>query len=273
MNRYTWRTRSLEGVMFVVALIFLFPIYILVNLAIRKPDDLSSPVAPTKHPTFGNFADAWNQASVGGAMANSMIITVVSVVLLVVLSSMAAYPLARLTSKWSSLAFYGFMVGLLVPFQLGLIPLYKMMRDIGLLGTIFPLIIIYVGLRIPFSLFLYTQFLRQIPLDYEEAAAIDGCSPVQAFFRVVFPLLRPVTGTVVILNGLFIWNDFLKPLLYLSGTSNQTIPVAIYTFVGEYDSQWELIFAALLLGALPVLVAFFFLQKSLIQGFSSGIKG
>ncbi|SCL28913.1 raffinose/stachyose/melibiose transport system permease protein [Micromonospora pallida] len=273
MNRYTWRSASLESVMFMVALLFLFPIYILINLAIRPADDLSSPVAPTKSPTFLNFVDAWNQASIGGAMANSMIITVVSVALLVLLSSLAAYPLARLTSKWSSLAFYGFMVGLLVPFQLGLIPLYKMMRDIGLLGSILPLIIIYVGLRIPFSLFLYVQFLRQIPLDYEEAAAIDGCSPARAFFRVVFPLLRPVTGTVVILNGLFIWNDFLKPLLYLSGTSNQTLPVAIYTFVGEYESQWELIFAALILGALPVLIAFFFLQKSLIQGFSSGVKG
>ncbi len=259
--------------MFIVALLFLFPIYILVNLSIRPADDLSSPVAPTKAPTFANFTDAWNQASLGGAMGNSVIITVVSVALLVLLSSLAAYPLARITSKWSSLAFYGFMIGLLVPFQLGLIPLYRTMRDIGILGGILPLIIIYVGLRLPFSLFLYVQFLRQIPVDYEEAASIDGCSPAQSFFKVVFPLLRPVTGTVVILNGLFIWNDFLKPLLYLSGTSNQTLPVAIYTFVGEYDSQWELIFAALILGVLPVLVAFFFLQKSLIQGFSSGIKG
>jgi raffinose/stachyose/melibiose transport system permease protein len=198
---------------------------------------------------------------------------VVSVALIVVLSAMAAYPLARVTARWSSFAFYGFMVGLLVPFQLGLIPLYKTMQELGLLGSVLPLIIIYVGMRIPFSLFLYVQFLRQVPADYEEAASIDGCTPLQTFFRVVLPLVRPVTGTVVILNGLFIWNDFLKPLLYLSGTGSQTVPVAIYTFVGEFATEWHLVFAALIIGALPVLVAFFFIQKSLIQGLASGVKG
>jgi len=273
MNRYTWRTGALEGVLFIVALLFLFPIYILVNLAIRPADDLSSPVAPTLHPTFDNFAKAWGTASLGGAIVNSVIVTVISVLLLVVLSSMAAYPIARFTARWSSVAFYGFMVGLLVPFQLGLIPLYKLMQQAGLIGTLAPLIIIYVGMRLPFSLFLYVQFLRQIPTDYEEAAALDGCGPLQAFFRVVFPLVRPVTGTVVILNGLFVWNDFLMPLLYLSGSGNQTIPVAIYTFVGEYNTDWHLVFAALIIGALPVLIAFFFIQKSLIQGLASGVKG
>lgn len=273
MNRYTWRTGALEGVMIVVALIFLFPIYVLVNMAIRPASDLSSPIAPTTAPTFDNFFRAWNEASLGGAIVNSVIVTVVSVALLVVLASMAAYPLARITAAWSSVAFYTFMIGLLLPFQLGLIPLYKIMRDTGLLGSVIPLIIIYVGLRLPFSLFLYVQFLRQIPLDYEEAASLDGCSPIQGFFRVVFPLLKPVTGTVIILNGLFTWNDFLKPLLYLSGSGNQTIPVAIYTFVGEFATQWQLVFAALIIGALPVLIAFFFIQKSLIQGLASGVKG
>ncbi|KAE8765921.1 carbohydrate ABC transporter permease [Georgenia thermotolerans] len=273
MNRYTWRTGTLESGMLLLALAFLFPIYILINLAVRPASDLSSPLAPTSRPTFDNFARAWEEASLGGAIGNSVVITVVSVTLLVVLSAMAAYPLARLTSRWSAPAFYGFMVGLLVPFQLGLIPLYQTFRDLNLIGTLVPLIVIYVGMRIPFSLFLYVQFLRQIPRDYEEAAALDGCSPIQAFFRVVFPLLRPVTGTVVILNGLFIWNDFLKPLLYLSGSGNQTIPVAIYSFVGQYATEWELVFAALIIGALPVLVAFFFIQKSLMQGLAGGIKG
>lgn len=273
MNRYTWRTGTLEGVLFFLVLLFLFPIYILVNLAIRPKDDLSSPVMPTLKPTFENFAAAWESAGLGGAVMNSAIVTVISVLLIVVLSSMAAYPIARSTAGWSSFAFYGFMVGLLVPFQLGLIPLYKIMQQLGLLGSLLPLIIIYVGMRMPFSLFLYVQFLRQVPPDYEEAASLDGCGPLQAFFRVVFPLVRPVTGTVVILNGLFIWNDFFIPLLYLSGTGNQTLPVAIYTFVGEFATEWHLVFAALIIGALPILIAFFFIQKSLIQGLASGVKG
>ncbi|MCU1410466.1 MAG: Raffinose/stachyose/melibiose transport system permease protein [Rhodoglobus sp.] len=273
MNRYTARTGTLEGVMILVGILFLFPIYILVNLSVRPLDDLSSPLAPTTNPTFDNFVNAWNQAGLGGALINSAIITVVSVALIVLLSSSAAYALARATARWSTISFYGFMIGLLIPFQLGLIPLYKTMSQLGLLGSLLPLIIIYVGLRLPFSIFLFVQFLRQIPLDYEEAASLDGASTFQTFHRVVLPLVRPVTGTVIILNGLFTWNDFLTPLLYLSGSGNQTIPVAIYTFVGEYATQWQLVFAALIIGALPVLIAFFFIQKSLIQGLASGVKG
>jgi raffinose/stachyose/melibiose transport system permease protein len=273
MNRYTWKTGLGEGGMFVVALLFLFPIYILLNIAVRPQSDPSSPLALTTQPTFENFATAWSESGMGGAIANSMIITIVSVVLIVAISSLAAYPIARITARWSSTAFYIFMIGLLLPFQLGLIPLYTTMRQLGLLGTIIPLIIIYVGLRVPFSLFLYVQFLRQVPIDYEEAASLDGANRLQTFRRVVFPLLRPVTGTVIILNGLFIWNDFLQPLLYLSGTTNRTVPVAVYSFVGEFTSQWGVIFSALIIGVIPVLIAFFFLQKSLIQGLASGVKG
>ena len=273
MKRYTWRTGIGEGAMFVIALLFLFPIYILVNLSIRAEGAGGSPLAPTTEPTVDNFIVAWNESGLGGAIVNSILVTVISVALIVVISALAAYPIARVTARWSSVAFYSFMIGLLLPFQLGLIPLYTTMRQLGLLGTLVPLIMIYVGLRVPFSLFLYVQFLRQIPTDYEEAAAIDGANRFQAFLRVVFPLLRPVTGTVVILNGLFIWNDFLSPLLYLSGTNNRTVPVAVYSFVAEFVSNWGVIFAALIIGITPVLVAFFFLQKSLIQGFASGVKG
>jgi raffinose/stachyose/melibiose transport system permease protein len=125
----------------------------------------------------------------------------------------------------------------------------------------------------PFSVFLYTAFLRAMPRDYEEAAVLDGCSPFQAFWRVVFPLLRPVTGTVVILNAIFIWNDFLTPLLYLSGSSHQTIPVAIYTFVGQYTSNWQLVFAGLVMGITPILLIYFAMQRHIIRGFTGGLKG
>ena len=273
MKRYSAGTGALEGVMILIALAFLFPIYILVNLSLRPVTDLSSPLAPTHDVTFDNFAQAWVQAGIGGAIVNSAIVTISSVLLIVVFSSLAAYGIVRATAKWSPIAFYGFMVGLLVPFQLGLVPLYTTMKNIGLLGTLLPLVIIYVGMRMPFSIFLYAQFMRQVPIDYEEAAALDGAGPLRSFVRVVFPMVRPATGTVIILNGLFAWNDFLTPLLYLSGTGNATIPVTIYNFVGEYVTQWPLVFAALIMGAIPVLIAFFFIQRSLLQGLASGVKG
>lgn len=273
MNRYTWRTGVREGVMIVIALIFISPIYVLVNLAIRPATEIASPLVPTANPTFDNFTQAWNEAGLGMALINSLIVTVCSVGILVFLAAMAGYGIARATARVSAPVFYLFLVGLFLPFQLGLIPLYKSMQAAGLLGSVLPLIIIYIGLRLPFTIFLFVTFIRNLPIEYEESASIDGASPLQMFFRIIMPLSRPVLGTAVILNSFFTWNDFLTPLLYLTGSTNQTVPVAIFSFVGEYTTNWPLVFASLIIGILPIVIGFILVQKTLIKGFASGIKG
>jgi raffinose/stachyose/melibiose transport system permease protein len=272
VNRYTWRTAGLEAVMIAAALLFAFPIYVLVSLSLSKQGDQSSPPALSSL-TLANYSDAWQQAGLGTALLTSAFITVSSVVLVVVLSAMAAYPLARSTRAWSKAVFLLFMLGLLLPFQLALIPLYQTMRDLGLLGNPAALVLFYTGLQMPFSVFLYTGFLRALDPGYEEAALIDGCGPLRAFFSVVLPLMRPITGTVVILNAIFVWNDFLTPLLYLSGTEQQTVPVALFGFVGQYVSQWPMVFAGLVIGIAPVLLVYLAMQKRVIQGFAGGLKG
>ncbi|WP_106400505.1 carbohydrate ABC transporter permease [Actinocorallia populi] len=273
MKRYTARTALLEAVMILAGLVFAFPIYILVNLSVRGADDASSPVAPTLSPTLANYAEAWRAAGLASALVNSMAVTVLSVVVIIIASAMAAYPLARATGRWPRWAFLLFAIGLLLPAQLGMIPLYQSMRDLGLLGSVWSLVLFYCGLQIPFSVFLYTGFLRAVPAEYEDAAAVDGCGPVRAFFSVVLPLLRPVTGTVAVLNAIFIWNDFLTPLLYLSGSSQQTVPVAVFQFVGQYVANWHLVFAGLVISIIPILVAYFLMQKRIIRGFAGGLKG
>jgi raffinose/stachyose/melibiose transport system permease protein len=162
---------------------------------------------------------------------------------------------------------------LMVPIQLSLIPVYLAMRNVGLTGTLLGLILVYGGLQMPFCIFLYTEFLRSVPRDYDEAASIDGAGRFRTFVYVLLPMLRPITGTVVVLNSVMIWNDFYMPLLYLSGTGSQTLPVAIYGFVGAWTAQWNVIFAALILGALPILAVFVIMQKAVFRGYSSGIKG
>lgn len=273
MFRYTKGTFAREVVMLCIAVVFIFPIYILVNMSLRPANDSSSPLIPASQPTFANFAQAWNEAGLGSALLNSAIVTVTSVILIVVISSMAAYPLARVMSKLSTTLFWVVLIGMMIPFQVALIPLYQTMRDLGLLGSLWSLILFYTGSQVPFSVFLYTGFLRTLDRDYEEAAAIDGAGTVRTFLSIVFPLLRPITGTVVILNAISVWNDFLVPLLYLSGTPQQTVTVALYAFVGQFVSNWPVVFAGLVITVIPVLTVYFLMQKQIIKGFAGGLKG
>ncbi|MFD4510213.1 carbohydrate ABC transporter permease [Streptomyces sp. NPDC058457] len=273
MYRYTWRTGVLEVVMILTALVFIFPVVLLFNIAFKAPGDQSSTLALPKHPTFQNFVDAWHQGALGGGLINSAIVTILTIVFLVVFASSAAYPLSRLRSRWSTVSYFAFLVGLLLPMQLALLPLYQTMRDIHLLGSLSGVILANVGQSMPFTIFLYAGFMRALPHDFEEAAALDGASAFRAFWSVVFPLMRPITGTVIILNAVFTWNDFLQPLLYLSGSGNKTITVAVYGFVGQYGAQWNLIFAGIIISIVPILIAYFVLQRYIVQGFAGGLKG
>jgi raffinose/stachyose/melibiose transport system permease protein len=272
MNRYTWRTAGVETVMVAAGLIFLVPVYILFNLAFRSANVLSSALSLTTQPTLKNFSTAWQTGGLGSAMLNSVMITAISVVAIVIVAALASYPLARWTSKWSTGLYMFFMIGLLLPYQLIFIPLYQTFAHLGLLG-LWSLMILYIGHQAPFSIFLYTSFLRALPTDYEDAASLDGCGRFQTFRYVVFPLLGPVTGTVVILNLIFIWNDFMTPLLYLEGSGRQTLPVALYSFVGTYTTDWSTIFAGLIVSMVPVLIAYFALQSRIMKGFAGGLKG
>ncbi|MEU4220223.1 carbohydrate ABC transporter permease [Actinoplanes sp. NPDC026623] len=273
MNRYTRRTLALEAVMAAVAIVFAFPVYVLVNLALRAPSDTSSPIRPTTAPTLDNFTAAWQQAGLGGALMNSIMVTGVSVLIVLAVSSLAAYPLARSTARWSRGTFLLIMLGLVLPFQLAALPLYQTIRDLGLLGSVWSLVLFYSGLQVPFTTFLYVGFLRALPRDFEDAASIDGCSPLESFRFVVLPMLKPITVTALVLNAVSVWNDFFTPLLYLSGSDHQTMPVAIAGFVGQYVSDWNLIFAALLISVVPVLAVYLALQRSIINGFAGGLKG
>ena len=181
-------------------------------------------------------------------MVNSTIITVSSLLCLIAIGSTAAYYLARTHSRLSYGMYLLFLLGIVLPFQLALVPLYRFMKDTGLLGSYTSMVLFYTGLQIPFTIFLYTGFLRALPREYGEAALVDGATHWQSFTRVTFPLLRPITGTVLILNAVFIWNDFLTPLVYLGGTPNETLPVVVYQFVGQYVSNWGYIFAAVVDG-------------------------
>jgi raffinose/stachyose/melibiose transport system permease protein len=272
--RYGRSTFALELVMIAVAIAFLFPVYALVTLSFKDAGQIANtPLALPQPFTTDNFSNAWSSASLGEALVNSTIVTLVSVLLLIMIGSIAAYWLARRATGLSYGLYVLFLLGIVLPFQLGTIPLFKLMGDLELVGTYQSLIVFYTGIQLPFTIFLYTGFIRALPSDYDDAAAIDGANHFQAFTKIVFPLLRPITGTVLILNAVFVWNDFFTPLLYMGGSPNETVPVRIFGFVGQYVSDYGLVFAGLVLAALPILVIFLLLQRYVIRGFASGLKG
>jgi raffinose/stachyose/melibiose transport system permease protein len=272
--RYGRKTFALELGMIFVALLFLFPVYVLVTLSFKSTPEISGGGLglPSGLET-SNYSQAWNVAHLGAALLNSTIITGLGLVVLVAVGSTASYYLARKQSRLSYGLYILFLLGIILPFQLALVPLYRMVKDAGLLGSYTSMVIFYTGLQMPFTIFLYTGFLRALPREYGEAALVDGATHWQSFRRVTFPLLRPITGTVIILNAVFIWNDFLTPLIYLGGSPNETIPVVVYQFVGQYVSNWGYIFAAVVLATLPMLLLFLLLQRFVIKGFTSGLKG
>jgi raffinose/stachyose/melibiose transport system permease protein len=276
-TRYTWKTFARELTALILAVVFCLPLYILVSVALKPNNELfTKPWEFTSSPAFGNFGDAWNERSdpsIGHSLLSSAIITLGSVAFLVLIGSLCAYVIARRPGKLSGLLYFLFVLGIIVPFQLCIVPLYAAFRWMGVTGSYLSMIILWVGVFMPLTVFLYTGFTRQLPRDYEESARVDGAGIFRTFFRVVFPLLRPVTGTVAIMTGLFIWNDFFASLIFVGGTNNETIPVAIYSFVGEYLTKWNLVFAVVIIALLPLVIFFVLAQKQMIRGFAGGIRG
>ncbi|GIH64512.1 carbohydrate ABC transporter permease [Microbispora siamensis] len=280
MFHYTKKTLLLEIVTILAAVVMLMPFYFLISTSLKTQDQvlttssLSFPVSPT----FENFVTLLSpssdaSSSIFQGLLNSVIITAGTIAALVVIGSPAAYVFARSTSRWSTRTYYLFMIAILLPTQLGVVPLYVEARDLGLVGTPFGMIVVYTGMLIPLSVFLYGGFFRRLPRDYEEAATVDGASRTRIFAQVVFPLMGPATGTVAILAGLIVWNDFFTALIFLNGSGFQTLPVVMYNYVGSLVSQWNLIFAVVIISMVPILAFYFFAQKKFIQGYAGGLKG
>ncbi|MGZ8696119.1 MAG: carbohydrate ABC transporter permease [Gaiellaceae bacterium] len=274
--RYTRRTLLREVALVLVALVYCLPFYLLVSLALKTTEQtFQKPFSPPVPPHLGSFSEAWNtggQAGLGPAMKSSLIITVSSVVGLILLGSLCAYTIARRTGWLSNTIYVAFVLGIILPFQLAIIPLLVAMKHLGLTGNYVGMIVLNLGLLMPLTVFLYTGFIRALPRDYEEAARIDGAGILRTYARVVFPLLWPVTATVAVLTGIIVWNEFFIALVFLSGSRAQTVPVALSLFVGDF-ARWNLVFAGIAITIAPILAFYLFAQKYLMRGFSAGVKG
>jgi raffinose/stachyose/melibiose transport system permease protein len=271
VNRYTKKTFLLEIFGIILALVFLIPFYfVFINSVKSFAEILIDGAAWPKEFLFSNYQKVWKIINFPRAFWNSLIITVLSNIGLVVISSMAAWKMVRTPGKLSKILFIFFVAAMVIPFQTVMIPLMKIGGTLNLTNSIPGLVLMYFGFGVPLSLFLYHGFVKTVPIEIEESARIDGCSQFGVFWRIVFPLLKPITVTVIILNTLWIWNDYLLPLLVLQDKELRTIPLATSSFFAQYTKQWDMGLAALVLGITPVIIFFLFLQKHIIKGIASG---
>ena len=284
------RTKSyiLTGVGILIALYVLFPFFLVVlNSFKAQASIVESPVA-FKGASFGQLIKNLNAVINNSnfqfwyAFGTSAVITIISLVLLALLGSMAAWVISRNNkAKWAYAIYMIFIASMIIPFQVVMLPLISTFRDVGkfvgisMLQSIPGIVFAYCGFGGAMTVFILTGFIKGVPYDLEEAAAIDGCSPEGTFFRIILPLLTPVITTVTILNGMWIWNDYLLPSLMLGQNGKvKTLPVAVQAFVGSYVKQWDLILTAALLAIIPMVVIFLIGQKQIMNGMVEGaVKG
>lgn len=275
LNSYTGKLKILEVFAWLVLIIYMTPFYLMIINSFKSRREIFANT--TGLPTiwnYNNYLEAMDRMHVISAFANSIIITICSVVLILLFSSMAAWVLVRDKSRKSKIIFYIFVSGMIVPFQAVMLPLVKWMAKIHfgpfqMLGTHYGLIFMYIGFGVSMSIFLYHGFIKSIPKEVEEAAIIDGCSKWQTYVKILLPLLKPITVTVAVLNSIWIWNDFLLPFLTINGKIN-TIPLAMNNFFGAFSKQWELAMAALIMAVIPIIIFYFFVQKQIIAGIVQG---
>ena len=272
----------LEIAAILIFILFMLPFLLVVLNSAKTAREII--ISPISFPVnwgqiWTNVVTIFNNPSTDylGAFVDSAIITVLALVVISLFSAMCAWALVRNKTKWSTIIFMFFVSAMVIPFQVVMFPLvrwFKIMGDtirLPLLGTYHGIVFAYLGFGCSMTIFIFHGFIKGVPLELEEAATIDGCGQARTFFEIVMPLLQPTFITVLILNGIWIWNDYLLPLLILGSSSAvQTIPLAVTAFAGSYLKQWDLILTSALLAMIPIIVLYLFAQRYIIKGMVEG---
>lgn len=217
-----------------------------------------------------NWMQAWRMGNLGRYFINSIFVTSISVLLIAFLSSMAGYAFARLRFKGREFLFYTFLLGLILPVQIVVIPLFAFLNKARLLNTYFALILPYITWGLPLSIYIFRSFFLTLPGDIADAAKIDGCSLFGLYWRIMLPLIRPALVTIAILQSINVWNEFLLALLFIYEDELKTLPVGLLAFYGYHNINYKLIFSALSITTIPVLIVYFIFQKQIVSGLTTG---
>ena len=252
------------------------PFYILLTLSLNPPTRVfyeGNIFVPDFY--WQNYADAWEKSKIGTAMLNSAIITAGTLLVTIVTGGLAGYAIARKPTKYNKAVFGIMICCMMIPGIINTVPLYVLMRRIHAVNTLWGMICVCSSLAMPSAVFIYSTFIRALPKELEEAAALDGCTPFMAFWRIIFPIIKPATASFVILNGFGIWNNYAQAVFFLQSRSKQNIPQALSVFFQQFaGARWHLMAATAVIAIIPVVVIFLAFQKQFIKGLSDGaLKG
>lgn len=267
--------KAISGIVSLIFLvIYLYPIILVISSAFKtKKEMASNPSGLPKEVTMEFFKKAFESMNYLKTIGNTFIITLVAVALLLSMASMAAYAIARRGGKYN-LIYFLFLAGLMVPFQMRMTPLYKMILSMGLMNKLTGVIFVYLGSLTPMAIFIITGFVKSVPRELEEAAYLDGAGIYQTYFTIVMPLMKSALVTVAITNGLSIWNDYLMPMMFLQEREKLTLTVMLSNFRGMYFNDWSLIFAGVCLIVIPMLLIYLLAQRYIVDGLTGGaVKG
>lgn len=265
--------RAFLGIM---ALVYVFPFLVSILLAFKdKKETAQNVLALPQRLHWENFVNAVEKANILHSMKNSVIVTVASVILVLIVASMAGYAIGRQYHKKGYRLYEMILTAaMMIPFQTLMIPLYKMFRGMGLLNTLPGVILLIAGTNMPFAVMMFIGFVRTIPIELDEAAMLEGCGKFKTFYKIIVPILKPITVTVAVLDALWAWNEFNVSLLVLQKNEVKTIPMQQYVFFGEHSADYNMAFAAAVISMIPIVLFFIIMQKHIVEGMTAGaVKG
>ncbi len=254
------------------ACVALAPLLLVLNNAFRSTRDIyASPLGLPSAAGAQNFAEAWSRASFSTYFVNSLIVTAASLALGVGLATLAGYALGRMRFRGRHLVSGLFLAGMLLPAQLGVVPIFQLLQSMRLIDTHLGLILVYASQSLPLSILILTLFFRQLPDELEEAARLDGAKPLRVFFSIMLPLVRPALATVVVVQAAPIWNDVFYPLVLLRSEERFTLPIGLTVFTGQNRSDYGALFAALVIVSVPIIAIFVLATRHVVAGLTAGI--
>jgi raffinose/stachyose/melibiose transport system permease protein len=275
-SRKALRALIFEALFILLTAVAMVPVYYLLVTTFKTASDAASrPLGLPSAWQFAGYAKAWANMNYPNAFKNTFSITALSLGGTLFVASMAAFTLARKKSRFHSMIFFVLLSGLMIPFQMSIMAQYRLIQSLRLMNNILSVVFINVAVNLPVSvLFIRNFIVSTVPWQIEEAAFIDGCGVFRTFLRITLPLLRPVIATLAIINSIGIWNDFLTPLMFLQSKNSRTILLEVNSNVGRFNVNWTEMFPMMVLGVLPLVIFFLFMQKHIIKGIaSSAVKG